>query len=65
MKNNNNGRMIMTTKYHFEVEERQLYKFNIEANDRNQAIRIFTENSSLYMKDDTLENIHLDYEVTE
>jgi hypothetical protein len=55
----------MTSKYHFEVEERSIYKFNIEANDRDQAIRIFINNASLYMKDDTLENIHLDYEVTE
>lgn len=55
----------MTTKYNFEVEERSIYKFDIEANTRDQAIRIFTEHASLYMKDDTLENIHLDYEVTE
>lgn len=55
----------MTTKYHFEVEERQVYRFDIEANDRDQAIRIFTDHASLYMKDDTLENVHLDYEVTE
>jgi len=51
--------------FHFEVEERSIYRFNIECKDRDQAIRMFTDNASLYMKDDTLENIHLDYEVTE
>lgn len=51
--------------FHFEVEERSIYRFNIECKDRDQAIRIFNENASFYMNDDNLHNIHLDYELTE
>jgi len=48
-------------KYHFEVEERHLYRFDINANDRNQAIRIFTDHASLYMKDNTTINGSITY----
>ena len=49
-------------KFHFEVEEREIYKFEIDCRDRDQAIRLFSDNTKLYMTDDNLHNIHLDYE---
>ena len=51
--------------FHFEVEERSIYRFNLKCKDRDQAIRIFNNNASIYMTDDNLHNIHLDYDITE
>ena len=53
------------TKFHFEAEERSIYRFIIKANDRDQAIRMFCDHGSLYITDDNLHNIHLDYDITE
>lgn len=51
--------------FHFEAEERSIYRFVIEANNRDQAIQLFCDHGSLYITDDNLHNIHLDYDITE
>lgn len=53
------------TEFHFEAEERSIYRFIIEAKDRDQAIRLFCDHGGLYITDDNLHNIHLDYDITE
>lgn len=50
-------------KFKFEVEERELYRFNIEAKDRDQAIRLFHQHPDLYLTEQHLEDVNLDYEI--
>lgn len=50
-------------KFKFEVEERELYRFEVEAKDRDQAVRLFHDHSDLFLIDKNLEDINLDYEI--
>lgn len=52
-------------KFRFEVEEREIYRFNIEAKDRDQAERFFNEHAQLYMIDENLDDVNLHYDITE
>lgn len=51
--------------YNFEIEKREIYRFDIEAKDKDQAIRMFIQNSDYYIDDRNLDDVITNYEVTD